>query len=236
MIFRGEYMKRSQINQAIEYVIDKAKEFKVPLPPFAYYTPDEWKIIKEDEMEIIDNMLGWDVTDFGTGEFLKTGLTVFVFRNGNAHNKKKYPKPYCEKLLYVREAQILPYHFHWHKMEDIINRGGGDLRLTLWQSDKSEKFTDNDVMVHIDGKRTVVKAGGSITIKPGQSITLLPYQYHTWQGVPGTGDVIVFEVSTTNDDHSDNRFYESQERIPTIEEDEEAKFCMFADYQKRMDF
>lgn len=71
-------------------------------------------------------------------KFMEVGLTVFVFRNGNFNNKEKYPKPYCEKLLYVRDGQILPFHFHWSKTEDIINRGGGDLEITLYQSDENE--------------------------------------------------------------------------------------------------
>jgi len=228
-------VKRSEINSAIEYAIDRCVEFKLPLPPFAYYTPDDWRKVKADEAEIVDNMLGWDVTDFG-GTFLDAGLTVFVFRNGNFNHPDQYKKPYCEKLLYVRDGQILPFHFHWHKMEDIINRGGGDLEITLCQSDKDEGFTDRDVTVAMDGKRVTVPAGGKVILRPGQSITLSPYQYHQWQGVPGTGDVMLFEVSMCNDDNVDNRFRVAQPRIPTVEEDEPARHLMFADYNKYITF
>ena len=71
-------MKRSEINNAIEYVIEKLYDFKLPLPPFAYYTPDQWRNLETTEKELVDNMLGWDVTDFGTGDFMKVGLTVMV--------------------------------------------------------------------------------------------------------------------------------------------------------------
>ena len=222
-------MKRSEIDSAIDYVIDACRSFKLPLPPVAYRTPDEWRGVGEDERELVDNMLGWDVTDFGTGEFMKYGLTVFVFRNGNFHHPDVYKKPYCEKLLFVRDGQILPFHFHWHKIEDIINRGGGDLEITLWQSEPGEEdFT-------VDGKRTTVPAGGKVVLHPGQSVTLMPYQYHQWQGVPGTGDVMLFEVSMTNDDHTDNRFKTPQDRIPSVEEDEPARHLMFADYEDYVD-
>ena len=232
-------MKRSQINAAILYVMDALKKNQFPLPPFAYYTPEQWKSVGESEEEIIDNMLGWDITDFGYGDFSRIGLSVFTFRNGNFYQKEKYPKCYAEKILYVMDGQILPFHYHWSKMEDIINRGGGDLEITLYNAVKEDfddmqgglngrpgSFADTDVVTTIDGKKTIVPAGGKIILHPGQSVTLTPGQYHQWQGVPGSGDVILFEVSATNDDNVDNRFYRSGQRIPDIEEDEAPKYLM----------
>lgn len=236
-------MKRSRANEIIQYTIDALKKASFPLPPFAYYTPEDWKNLNEDEIELVENMLGWDITDFGSGDFDKIGLTIFTFRNGNFHAKDRYAKPYAEKMLYVMDGQILPYHYHWSKMEDIINRGGGDLELTFYNSTpedfadmegglagKPGQFADTDVVAHIDGKKIILPAGGKVILKPGQSVTLMPGQYHTWRGVPGTGDVILFEVSTTNDDNIDNRFHTAGERIPTMEEDEPVKYLMFADY------
>lgn len=236
-------MKRSRANEIIQYTIDALKKASFPLPPCAYYTVEDWKNLGEDEIELVENMLGWDITDFGSGDFDNIGLTIFTFRNGNFYAPEKYKKPYAEKMLYVRDGQILPYHYHWSKMEDIINRGGGDLELTFYNctaddfadvegglSGKPGTFDTTDVVTCIDGKRIVVPAGGKVILKPGQSVTLFPGQYHTWQGVPGTGDVILFEVSTTNDDRTDNRFYKAGERIPTMEEDVPAEYLMFADY------
>ena len=242
-------MKRSRANEIIQYTIDALTKANFPLPPFAYYTTEDWKNLGEDEIELVENMLGWDITDFGSGDFDKIGLTIFTFRNGNFYNKEKYAKPYAEKMLYVMDGQILPFHYHWSKMEDIINRGGGDLELTFYNSKpedfadmegglagKPGQFDDTDVIAQIGGKKILVPAGGKLILKPGQSVTLMPGQYHSWRGVPGTGDVILFEVSTTNDDNVDNRFHTAGERIPTMEEDEPAKYLMFADYPQYTKF
>ena len=42
---------------------------------------------------------------------------------------------------------------------------------------------------------------------------------------------MLFEVSTTNDDTLDNRFYSAKSRLPQIEEDEPAEFLIFNDYK-----
>lgn len=229
-------MKRSTMNEIIDYTIEATKKYMLPLPPFANYSIEDWKNLKQDEREIVDNMLGWDITDFGSGDFNRIGLTIFTFRNGNFFDQDTYPKPYCEKLLFVRDGQILPFHFHWKKMEDIINRGGGDLEITLYNSKEDGSFDDSDVTVSLDGKYVTVKAGNKIVLHPGQSVTLKQGQYHQWQGVPGTGDIMLFEVSTTNDDRSDNRFYEAKERIPEVEEDVEPKYLIFNDYKDYVSF
>ncbi len=238
-------MKRSEINRIIRNAMQFTQSRSLALPPFAYWGADEWRRVGEDSRELVDNMLGWDVTDFGSGNYEKTGLTVFTFRNGNFYRKDRYPKPYAEKLLLVGDGQILPYHYHWSKMEDIINRGGGDLALTLYnctdadfadaeggRSGKPGEFADTPVEVTVDGCRMTVSAGGQVILRPGQSITLMPGQYHMWQGIPGTGSVMLFEVSACNDDNVDNRFYRAGKRIPEIEEDEAPEHLIFKDYTK----
>ena len=229
-------MKRSEINQAIRYVVQVAVHFKIPLPPFATYSLKHWQSLTEAERELVDNMLGWDVTDFGKGHYLQTGLAAFTFRNGNFAHQDVYSKPYCEKLLFVREGQILPFHFHWHKMEDIINRGGGTLEITLYNADEANDFASTPVQITKDGKRMTIPAGGKIQLIPGESVTLNPKQYHQWQGVPNTGDIVLFEVSMTNDDRTDNCFYEDMARIPKIEEDEPPVYLTFKDYARYVPF
>ena len=224
-------MKRSEINKALKEMENMIRDYRFSLPPFCNFTPEEWREKGHDYDEVRDNMLGWDITDYGLGDFDKVGFSLITIRNGNLKMKDKYTKSYAEKLLYLKEGQYSPMHFHWNKMEDIINRGGGTLKLTLYNADENEGFADTSVEVTVDGKNIIIPAGGEIFLKPGQSVTLKPYQYHQWQGVEGTGDIALFEVSTTNDDTKDNRFYKAQARIPNVEEDEELKYLMFKDYK-----
>ena len=130
-------MKRSELNAIMKDAVKFIDEMKFKLPPFAFFSPEEWAQKGHDYDEIRDNMLGWDITDFGSGDFEKIGLLMFTVRNGN-FNDSKYIKPYAEKLLIVEEGQVTPYHFHWSKMEDIINRGGGDLVV---------KYTDEKLIL-----------------------------------------------------------------------------------------
>ena len=224
-------MKRSEINKIIEEGIAFVEDRGLVLPPFAKWDLEQWQNIGQDSIEIVDNMLGWDVTDFGSADFDKVGLLIFTFRNGNFKDKKQYPKPYAEKLLLVGDGQELPYHFHWSKMEDIINRGGGNLLLEIYNSDQSGALSKDDVCVSIDGRQVKLAAGETIRLIPGESITLMPGQYHRWIGEKGTGKVMLFEVSSTNDDRSDNRFLEAGQRLPQIEEDEKPRYLIFNDYK-----
>ena len=91
-------MKRSEVNQIIGQAMELMDSLQVALPPFAHWTPEEWAEKGPECDEIRDNMLGWDVTDYGLGDFRRTGLVLFTLRNGN-QNDPRYEKPYAEKLL-----------------------------------------------------------------------------------------------------------------------------------------
>jgi len=181
--------------------------------------------------EIRDNMLGWDITDFGSGNFMKVGLLMFTMRNGN-FKVKKYIKLYAEKLLIVEEEQVTPYHFHWSKMEDIINRGGGNLVVQVYNSSEDGEFADTPVDISVDGRNYTVEAGSVIRLTPGESITLPTGQYHKFWGEKGKGKVLVGEVSKVNDDRVDNRFYEKVGRFPEIEEDEKPLYLLGNEYPR----
>lgn len=221
-------MKRSEINA----LIDEAKAFFAEngfhLPPWAFWAPAEWRGKREACREIIDRMLGWDITDFGSSDFEARGLLLFALRNGTPEEGSK---PYAEKIMMVKEGQETPYHFHWSKMEDIINRGGGNLLLELFLSNDDEQLVrDSDVPVQIDGISHRVKPGETVRLKPGESITLYRGLYHRFWAEEGKGPVLCGEVSSVNDDTRDNRFLEELGRFPAIDEDVEPNHLLVADY------
>lgn len=222
-------MKRSEINSIIEEGIAFFNKHKFMLPPFAFWTPDMWTSRGKEYDEIRDNHLGWDITDYGSGDFFRKGLFLFTIRNGNL-NMDKYKKSYAEKIMIVRENQVTPLHFHWKKAEDIINRGGGNLIVKLYNSTPDENLADTPVTVYSDGREYEVPAGATVTLQPGESITLYPGQYHSFWGETGKGTVLVGEVSECNDDYTDNRFYERTGRFPAIEEDELPRYYLVNDY------
>lgn len=220
-------MKRSQINRLIEETMAWLEQRQVVLPPFARWTQEEWAEKDHSYDEIRANMLGWDVTDYGRGDFDRVGLLLFTIRNGNLQDSR-YAKPYAEKLLVSREGQLSPNHFHWHKMEDIINRGGGDLMVQVWNATAEEELGKDDVTVRLDGHLTTVPAGTVLELHPGESITIPPRLYHAFWG--RGGNVLAWEVSMVNDDNTDNRFYEPQARFTSIEEDEPARHLLCNEY------
>lgn len=214
-------MKRSEINEIIRETEAFLGENGYVLPPFLGWTPEQWQEKGKECQEIRDNQLGWDVTDFGAGDFEKIGLTAITLRNGNQKDPVKYPKPYAEKYLVAREGQHTPMHFHSYKMEDIINRGGGILVMQLYCADENDQLDmHKDVCIVSDGVQMVLPAGSILELKKGQSVTYTQRLYHEFWGKPGYGPVLVGEVSMCNDDETDNHFLNVPGRFPAIEEDE----------------
>jgi D-lyxose ketol-isomerase len=172
--------------------------------------------------------MGWDITDFGSGDFAKVGLSLVTLRNGNPALDRK---PYCEKIMIVRDGQVTPTHFHWNKMEDIIFREGeGDFCMKLWNADpKTEQLIEGGtVKLKVDGVVTEFEAGKTYRIKKGQSVCYTPYIYHTFWAEGGT--CLIGEVSMVNDDAADNRFWEPIGRFPEIEEDVPAEALLCTEY------
>ena len=211
-------MKRSEVNASLVWAKKLLEQHQFKLPCFGYWTLDEWKA-NVDKIDTIKKvMLGWDITDYGMGDFAKVGSVLFTIRNGN---EKGEGTPYAEKLIPVYDGQRLPMHHHKCKTEDIINRGGGIMFIKLYNTLPGGGVDYvNDVTVYMDGIEHTVKAGEAIDITPGNSISLTPGMNHIFGAKAGCGDLIVGEVSSINDDNTDNYFAEPVSRFSQIEEDE----------------
>jgi len=215
------------MREAVKFI----KEMRFHLPPFACWTVKEWQSKGPEIQEIIENQLGWDITDFGRGDFYKYGLILFTLRNGKFKDASKHAKPYCEKILIVEENQNTPLHHHFSKKEDIINRGGGTLQVEIYKTDDNDQLSEKPVSVYIDGIRKTFEAGSIIELNPGESIYLTPDIYHRFWAKNGSGKVLIGEVSTVNDDYMDNKFHEEVKRFSDIKEDEEPLYLLYNDYK-----
>ena len=225
-------MKRSEINLAITDAIAFFEEHHFSLPPFAHWTLETWRDRGHEANEIRHRQLGWDVTDFNSGHFTSCGLTLFTLRNGG-FNPLGYQKSYAEKIMMVREKQITPLHCHNRKTEDIINRGNsaaGNLVVQLYNSTQDGGLADSPVAIVCDGITRHTEAGGTLTLRMGESITLPPGLYHSFYSV--NGSALIGEVSSTTDDTTDNRFYQSLLRFTEVLEDEAPVRLLSTEYSR----
>jgi D-lyxose ketol-isomerase len=224
-------MKRSEINAIMRQSLEFLEERKFHLPPFAHWSPDDWSKKGPESADIVRQQLGWDITDFGSGDFDRRGLFLFTIRNGTLDElESPGGKIYAEKILICRPGQLTPAHFHFQKMEDIINRGGGRLVLRFWEADADEGLSAADVNLTFDGERRRVPAGEEVFLEPGASVCIPQRVYHDFWAAENAGTVLVGEVSRVNDDHTDNRFLKQAGRFPEIEEDEAPEHLLVGDY------
>ncbi len=222
-------MRRSEINNAIIFAKRILTKHQFFLPHFAELSPNDWLRLTNDNIQDIETgSLGWDVTDFGVGDFKHLGLTLFTIRNRSECNNK----PYAEKVMVCQAGQVTPMHYHWNKMEDIINRGGGNLILELYNRHPKTDLLDEETMVEveIDGIWHTFSPGEPVLLQPGQSICLTPYLYHSFYPEKDSDYVLAGEVSMSNNDINDNRFLEKSDRYSEIEEDEQPMHLLCSDY------
>lgn len=182
-------MKRSEINAAIREASEAFRRHGWALPPRPR----------------------WDVTDFGLGDFGRTGLVLV--------NLAEQPE-YCEKLMYVRHKQVTPRHYHGSKKEDIICRWG---RLAMELP--SAKAT---VRLQVNGEARDIPTREPLMLEAGERITLTRGVPHAFWA--DSEYAVVGEVSTANDDRHDN-FFENPDigRFSAIEEDEPALVKLVSD-------
>lgn len=221
-------MKRSRVNE----ILAEGREFFATHgwtpPPFADWSPDEMR--SDRAAHIRDRRLGWDITDYGQGKFDELGLFLFTMRNGDLTEMgQQGAMLYAEKLMISRRDQISPMHRHVLKTEDIINRGGATLVLELFTRD-AEGGIDREAQVEVlsDGVAVTLPPGGHLKLPVGASVTLTPTTWHAFWGEGG--DVLIHEVSTVNDDLTDNIFEAEIGRFSEIEEDVAPTHLLVSDY------
>lgn len=221
-------MKRSEVNAVLEAAEEMFARYAVALPPFAWWS--ETDFARPEAQRVVSARMGWDVTDYGAGDFDRMGLCLFTLRNGLlADLRSGQGMCYAEKLLLSRRDQLSPMHRHIVKAEDIINRGGATLAIRLYGSDDAGGFAeDRGGQVVCDGVPRAFAPGEVIRLSPGESITLMPGDWHAFWGEGG--DVLIGEVSTVNDDETDNLFHPPLPRFSTIEEDVDARRVLVSDY------
>ena len=225
-------MKRSRINEIMAEAGDMIRSHGFALPQFASWTPDEFKARKDTARHVIDARCGWDVTDYGKGDFDRMGLFLFTLRNGLLSDLQRGGGMcYAEKLLISKQDQLSPMHTHVRKAEDIINRGGATLIVELFGSDDQGRFAeDRGGSVLCDGIQRDYGPGEKLRLAPGESVTLRPGDWHAFWGEGG--DVLIGEVSTVNDDETDNLFREPIGRFAEVEEDTSPTHLLVSDYRK----
>jgi len=227
-------MKRSRINAIMAEADEMIRRHGFALPPFAYWTPEEFAARKADARHLIDARCGWDITDYGAGRYDEIGLFLFTLRNGLLSDLTAgRGMCYAEKLLISKQDQLSPMHTHAIKAEDIINRGGATLVIELYGSDAAGGFAeDRGGQVWCDGIAVEYAPGQKLRLAPGESVTLRPGDWHAFWG--DGGDVLIGEVSTVNDDETDNIFREPIGRFAQIDEDEAPTHLLVSDYSARL--
>ena len=115
------------------------------------------------------------------------------------------------------------------KTEDIINRGGGDLVIELFSVDHTGGIDRAaEVTVPCDGMLRTVGPGGHLRLTPGESVTLHPGVWHAFWAEGG--DCLIGEVSTVNDDRTDNIFEMPIGRFSDVTEDTDPLHLLVSDY------
>ncbi len=222
-------MKRSEINVIMMDSLRMIRRMGFVLPPFSKWSVDDFRA-HPDHRRIRDRRMGWDITDYGQGRFKELGLFLFTLRNGTlAELNAGRGMVYAEKLLISRGQQVSPMHTHRHKVEDIINRGGGTLVIELCGSDDAGNYApDRGGQVLCDGIVRSYAPHERIALRAGESVTLRPGDWHAFWAE--SYDVLIGEVSTVNDDVNDNIFVDPIGRFAEIEEDEEPLHLLVSDY------
>ena len=130
-------MKRSKINSEIRHMEEMIQAHGFEIPPFCKWTAKDWDTKGTEYNEIRDNMLGWDITDYGLGKFDEVGFSLITIRNGNLEFADTDVTVHCDgreftvpagtkvRLTPGESITIYPYMYHDFHVEE----GSGDVLL-----------------------------------------------------------------------------------------------------------
>jgi D-lyxose ketol-isomerase len=210
-------LQRSSLNLWIEQAKGLSSSYHRALPEWASWKIKDYQNNQEVAAFVRARQMGWDITDFGSGDFENQGLTLFCLRNGIQGNP--HERPYAEKMLIVGEMQETPFHYHKIKLEDIINCGGGNLMIEFLNTEDGLSPTSDPINVIADGQRMTLNPREPLRLRAGQSVTVERGVYHRFYAEAGTGPSLAWEVSQVNDDFTDNYFLSAGTRFSAIDED-----------------
>ena len=113
-------MKRSEVNKALRELEAMCQKYRcyLPLLPFTRRNGNQRSRIRRSP----GLLSGLDITDYGQGISIRSDSPHHHPQRQPDH-AGKIPQGLREKLLFLKEGQYSPNHFHWYKTEDIINRG-----------------------------------------------------------------------------------------------------------------
>jgi D-lyxose ketol-isomerase len=220
-------MKRSEIDALIDNEIVFFKSTGFSLPPQAYWSFSDWVKNADKVSELRERGCGWDLTDFGSGDYSKIGLLLYTLSNGIKSNPSS--QPYANKYLFIGEGQVTPMHHHWSKMEDIINLSGGVLQIKVFNVGIRDSIDSaSPVNILVNNIMVTFLAGSIIELSPGERVLLKQNHYHSFWAKKGFGRVLAEEVSMVNDDANDNCFLPEDKigRFPMIEENSKPKHLL----------
>ena len=222
-------MKRSFIESRIAMMLAQCARHGLALPPFALWTPPQFRAERDAARRIAAGGLGWNIVEFTPGAFATKGLSAFTARMGDWRDLARgRGRLYGEKALMLEDGQGAPHHYHVVKTEDILNRGGARLMLELFKVDYSGRRLDEPFRVLKDATMIDLRAGGRVALEPGESIVLEPYVAHSFWAEGGL--VVAGEVSLANDDATDNYFLPALTPPDPIEEDIPARYVTVRDH------
>lgn len=233
----AELIPRSEVNRILTGGLEFLDDMRQPIPTFCRWNMDEWiKYGKEysDFREMRNRGIGWDITDFGSRQYEKTGLLLITQSNGILQGDalpKHVDQPYANKILIVGEGQVTPMHHHIKKREDIYNDGAnGILDIELYTvGNDGRPDPRKEINIFMNGYSWMrLTAGSIISLAPGERVRLDPIHYHRFWGRKGEGRVLVKETSMVNDDANDNVFLpeDNVQRFPWISEDVKPQYLL----------